>query len=249
MPKRFVDTELWDKEWFMNLSAKHKLLIKFIFDKCDVAGIWEANFSLATTYIGQKITDQDLKPLGKHLLKIAPGKFFVTDFISFQYGTLSEKSNPHLKVISILKKYNLYQGYLEGYLKGTSGVKEEDKEEDKEKEVDKEKEKEGDSFEFLPYPTFDDFWTEYDKKIGEKEKLKLKFDKLSQEEKEKIMLYIPEYKKSQPNKIYRKNPDTFLNNKSWNDELIILSKNGIKHPGYNTPEELAAELNKAYPNS
>ncbi len=34
------------------------------------------------------------------------------------------------------------------------------------------------------------------------------------------MLYIPKYKAAQPNKQYRKNPETFLNNKSWNDELI-----------------------------
>ena len=34
------------------------------------------------------------------------------------------------------------------------------------------------------------------------------------------MEYLPKYKLSQPEKKFRKDPDTFLNNKSWNDELI-----------------------------
>lgn len=67
---------------------------------------------------------------------------------------------------------------------------------------------------------FDDFWDLYDKKVGEKEKLKNKWNKLKDSERELIIKFIPEYKKSQPDKKYRKNPDTFLNQKSWNDELI-----------------------------
>lgn len=67
---------------------------------------------------------------------------------------------------------------------------------------------------------FDDFWDLYDKKVGEKEKLKKKWSKLKDSERELIMKFIPEYKKSQPDKKYRKNPDTFFNQKSWNDELI-----------------------------
>jgi hypothetical protein len=73
-------------------------------------------------------------------------------------------------------------------------------------------------------PTFEEFWDEYDKKVGEKEKIKKKWAKIPHSEKEKIMEYIPNYKLSQPDKQYRKNPDTFLNNQSWNDELIF--KNG-----------------------
>jgi hypothetical protein len=35
------------------------------------------------------------------------------------------------------------------------------------------------------------------------------------------MEYIPNYRAATPDKTYRKNPETFLNNKSWNDELIF----------------------------
>jgi hypothetical protein len=44
------------------------------------------------------------------------------------------------------------------------------------------------------------------------------------------MDYIPKYKIAQPDKKFRKDPQTFLNNKSWLDE-IIPSKNA--ESGYN----------------
>jgi hypothetical protein len=68
---------------------------------------------------------------------------------------------------------------------------------------------------------FENFWNLYDKKKGDKEKLKQKYDKLSLEDKKKIFEYIPKYKIEQPDKLFRKNPETFLNNRSWNDEIII----------------------------
>jgi hypothetical protein len=71
---------------------------------------------------------------------------------------------------------------------------------------------------------FNIFWDLYDKKIGDKEKIFKKWLKLSTEDKEAIIIYIPKYKISQPEKKFRKNPETFLNNKSWNDEIIYEGK-------------------------
>ena len=67
---------------------------------------------------------------------------------------------------------------------------------------------------------FEYYWNEYDKKIGDKKKLKSKWDKLSDQERQDAMNYIDLYKISVPDKQFRKNPETFLNNKSWNDEII-----------------------------
>lgn len=77
-----------------------------------------------------------------------------------------------------------------------------------------------DGYEILQWPSFSDFWEAYDKKRGDKDKLAKKWDKLPQAEKEAIMDYIPRYLKAVPDKQYRKDPQTFLNNKSWNDEII-----------------------------
>lgn len=67
---------------------------------------------------------------------------------------------------------------------------------------------------------FDTFWNLYDKKIGDKIKLQKKWNKLKDSDREEIIKYIPKYISSIPDKKFRKNPETFLNNNSWNDELI-----------------------------
>ena len=69
--------------------------------------------------------------------------------------------------------------------------------------------------------SFDDFWNLYDKKRGDKDKIGKKWQSLKDSEREAIMNHLPLYKKSQPNKKYRKDPSTYLNNKSWNDEIIF----------------------------
>lgn len=68
------------------------------------------------------------------------------------------------------------------------------------------------------YPTFDDFWNLYNKK-NDRIFCEKKWETLTQKEKESIMEYLPDYIKSTPDKNYRKNPKTFLNNKSWNNEI------------------------------
>lgn len=63
------------------------------------------------------------------------------------------------------------------------------------------------------------FWNDYDKKV-DKPKCEMKFKKLSIADREAIKEFIPKYKESQPDKQYRKNPITFLNNRSWENEII-----------------------------
>jgi hypothetical protein len=67
---------------------------------------------------------------------------------------------------------------------------------------------------------FDFFWNDYDKKVGDKQKLKNKWNKLSDNDRNQIMNYLPLYIEAVPDKQFRKNPETFLNNKSWLDEIV-----------------------------
>lgn len=131
MAKRFTATEKWDKQWFMDLSPKLKCLWQYINDKCDQAGMWEANFKLASMYIGEKVTEDDLKNFGHRIELYEPGKFWVTGHVDFQYGTPTEKSPAHRPLIRLLKKYNL----LDRVLNRVSNTL-------KEKEIEKEKETE-----------------------------------------------------------------------------------------------------------
>lgn len=77
---------------------------------------------------------------------------------------------------------------------------------------------------------FEIFWDMYDKKVGRNEKIKSMWDKLSVETQQKILNYIPKYIELRPNKEFRKDPQTFFDNESWNDELI--GKQKPKKLGY-----------------
>ena len=86
---------------------------------------------------------------------------------------------------------------------------------------------------------FEWFWNDYDKKVGDKQKLKKKWNKLTDEERQNAMNYLDLYKQSVPDKQFRKNPETFLNNKSWNDEIINRSITPIHKLTYAERETIA----------
>ena len=64
---------------------------------------------------------------------------------------------------------------------------------------------------------FDDFWEDYDKK-KDRTKCEKKWKKISESDRELIQEFIPIYKKHQPDNQFRKNPLTFLNQKTWLDD-------------------------------
>lgn len=107
MSKRFIDTEIWMKDWFQSLSPKHKCLWRFLCDNCDSAGVWEANFRLAEFMIGEKITREDMAVFGDRVKEIRADHFWLTGFIKFQYGKLSHDCKPHIRIISALKKHGI----------------------------------------------------------------------------------------------------------------------------------------------
>ena len=154
MAKRFTDTEIWDKPWFMELSPADKCAIMFIKDKCNCIGIWIYNDKIANCYINDT---PDWKTLPErcngNIIILEDGKWWLPDFCDFQYGKLNENCPPHKKYILELKKYGLYErvtkGYSkaservpEGYPKGIVTLQEKEKEKEKDKELEKDKEKE-----------------------------------------------------------------------------------------------------------
>jgi hypothetical protein len=107
MAKRLFDTDIWQKEWFGDLPTKHKLLVFYIFGNCDCAGVFEANYRNLKFYLGENITEADILAI-KQIVKLPNGKFYLTDFIQFQYGVNAEELNPkfsvHKGVLKILEK-------------------------------------------------------------------------------------------------------------------------------------------------
>lgn len=68
---------------------------------------------------------------------------------------------------------------------------------------------------------FEFWWDEYKKKVGDIKKLRKKWSALKDDERLKAIDHTRQYVLSTPDKQYRKNPETYLNNKSWNDEIIF----------------------------
>lgn len=67
--------------------------------------------------------------------------------------------------------------------------------------------------------SFLDFWNAYDKKTARPKCEKL-WSRLSELDRLAIMVHVPKYKQAQPDKQYRKHPETYLRNRSWEDEVI-----------------------------
>lgn len=140
MVKRFVDTEIWQKEWFQDLTLKEKILLRYIFENCDCAGVWNINFKLASFIIGDTVSVEDIHNINDKKLQFTildDKNIYVNDFIKFQYGALSENCKPHKPVIEKLKKYNLFERVSKGYSKGIHTLEEKEKEKEEEKEKEK----------------------------------------------------------------------------------------------------------------
>ena len=90
---------------------------------------------------------------------------------------------------------------------------------------------------------FEKFWKLYDKKVG-KEKCIKKWNKIKQEVKTLIYNTLDAYIRSTPDKSYRKNPLTYLNNKTWNDEIIQPFPDNKKRDQPAAPSEWFYEWDK-----
>lgn len=259
MARRFIDTQFFKSPFVRGLNAPCKLLYSFIITDCNGAGIWAKDLEIAGVYCASRFTEEDWEKnfveTGK-AVDLGGGKFFFPDFIEHQYPSgLQLKNKAHTGFISELRKYDLITE--EGALKplvsplegakvmvkvlgngngdgnsqgkgnglGNGKVRQTEKIESNEA---KEARERYESQEAEIWPTFIDFWDLYDKKQDRK-KCKEKWEKLTQVEKEAIMMHLHEYVGATPDKQYRKNPVTYLNNKTWEDEDLPL--NSTKNHG------------------
>lgn len=138
MSKRLTDTEIWSKEWFLRLTLKEKLLVKFLFDNCDCAGIYEPNYMLLSFYFSEEITKEDFNNI-KQVKILDNGNFFIEDFISFQYGVSITELNPkfsvHKGVLKQLQKNSIIT--VTKGLDNSCNITVLNKDKDKDKDIDK----------------------------------------------------------------------------------------------------------------
>jgi hypothetical protein len=134
MAKRFTDTNKWRKPFIRSLQAPYKLLWFYILDDCDHAGIWIVDMEVAQLRVGQEINKEEAINLFKDRIVIFDQgeRWFIPDFIEFQYGDLNPANRAHNSVISQLRKYELLKEY-KALTSPLQGVKDKDKDKDKDK--------------------------------------------------------------------------------------------------------------------
>lgn len=104
--------------------------------KCDNVGVWVPDFEAADFFIGEPVEwDAFVTSTNGNIKVLDNGKWWLIDFIEFQYGTLTPDCRPHQSYISLLKKHTLWIEYK----KGLNTHKEKDKDKDLDKGKDKEK--------------------------------------------------------------------------------------------------------------
>ena len=135
MGKRFTDTGIWGKKWFRALSPEFKLAWSYVRENCNAAGVIEVDEELANFQIGTEVDWEGfLDACGDRIEDIGDGKWWLTGFIEFQYGALSEKCKPHKAVYQLLDKHGLSERVLKGYPKGIDTLQEKEKDQEQEKD-------------------------------------------------------------------------------------------------------------------
>jgi len=84
MSKRFIDTELFDDEWFMELPKDCKIGFIYYITKCNHAGILDLNKKLFEFQTGVKWNAVH-KGLGNRLITVREGLFFMPKYLDYQY--------------------------------------------------------------------------------------------------------------------------------------------------------------------
>jgi hypothetical protein len=110
MANRFCDTEIWNKDWYLDLNMKQKLLVKYLFDACDCAGFFQISWNKLKFFIGEEVTKADIEAI-KQVKFINDSLIFIEDFILFQYkikslDELNPKNNAHKGVLKRLNEFS-----------------------------------------------------------------------------------------------------------------------------------------------
>ena len=109
MAKRFIDTGIFDDDWFMDLSKEAKLLWIYFITKCDHAGLIKINPKLCILQTGIKDLAGTIKQLGNRLVTVSELLYFIPKFIEFQYpGFPNSRVRQQNSAMDILIKHNLF---------------------------------------------------------------------------------------------------------------------------------------------
>jgi hypothetical protein len=104
MAKRFIDTAMFDDEWFAELSTNAKLFWVYYLTKCDHAGLMKYNKRLIEFQTGIKGIERVLKEFENRLIMVDEFTIFCPKFIKFQYpGFPNSKVMQQIGAVKLLE--------------------------------------------------------------------------------------------------------------------------------------------------
>lgn len=109
MAKRFIDTGLFDDEWFAELDKDCKLFWVYYLTKCDHAGLLKYNKKLIEFQTGIDSLETVIKQFGNRIVTVSEQLLFCPKFISFQYPDFPKsKVRQQSSAIDLLIKNGLW---------------------------------------------------------------------------------------------------------------------------------------------
>lgn len=118
MAKRFIDTEMFEDEWFSNLSKDGKLFFVYFITNCDHAGILKVNRKLITFQTDIKNIDTVINELGNSLVRVNEEYLFMPKFIKFQYPDFPKSTvKQQYSALKILISFGLYDDKTNSYIR------------------------------------------------------------------------------------------------------------------------------------
>jgi len=226
---RKVHVTFWRDEFVESLTPEQKFFYLYLLtnDRTTQCGIYEITIKQMCYDTGYN--DDTIKKLIEYFVGTGKVRYSVeTKEIALKnWVKYNDSNSPKVKACIDNELKKVKNRVLIQYIYSMDTHSQEEEEQEEEKEQEQQQEVNID---------FDWFWNGYDKKVGVKEKLKYKWNKLSDKERQDAMNYIELYKKAIPDKQFRKNPETFLNNKSWNDEIITRNNTSSDKLSYSERE-------------
>lgn len=86
MAKRFIDSNLFQKDWFLELESKYQILYVYMFTHCDVAGVFDPNLKTLSKLFNTEYNEQETLTNFKNQLVKVKDKWLLTGFLKHQYG-------------------------------------------------------------------------------------------------------------------------------------------------------------------
>lgn len=130
--KRFHDTEIWKQDWFIEMDIEYRILWLYIKDACDHAGIWKPEKKFVEFLTGKEIDlNKGIELFNRQkerVLLLGNGRWFLRDFITFQYGqTLNVENRVHASIKALLEVNEVNLRSIRGQLDPKDSPKDKDK--------------------------------------------------------------------------------------------------------------------------